>query len=140
MSKMLVAAGDIREIAGQPVFVPLWPSSCTRDVCARHRPKKFVVVSDNEVAKEMLTQATSFSKGILSETSSSSWALVSSAGRRDGRSAGCRPFAAQEARASMVDMFGQCGVYGSAQLARADDGNHGGDGELLLASRPGYHR
>jgi hypothetical protein len=52
IGKMPTAMGDIREIAGQPVFV------------LAIGPKKFVVVSDNEVAKEMLlTKANSFSKG-----------------------------------------------------------------------------
>ena len=70
MSRMPVAAGDIREIAGQPVFVPLYKLFLAYGemFVLAIGPKKFVVVSDNEVAKEMLlTQANSFSKGLLSE-------------------------------------------------------------------------
>ena len=70
MSRMPVAAGDIREIAGQPVFVPLYKLFLAYGemFILAIGPKKFVVVSDNDVAKEMLlTQANSFSKGLLSE-------------------------------------------------------------------------
>ena len=70
MSKMPVAAGDIREIAGQPVFVPLYKLFLAYGemFVLAIGPKKFVVVSDNDVAREMLKdQATSFSKGLLSE-------------------------------------------------------------------------
>ena len=62
--------GDFREIAGQPVFVPLYKLFLAYGemFVLAIGPKKFVVVSDNEVAKEMLlTQANSFSKGLLSE-------------------------------------------------------------------------
>ena len=67
MSRMPVAAGDIREIAGQPVFVPLYKLFLAYGemFILAIGPKKFVVVSDNDVAKEMLlTQANSFSKGL----------------------------------------------------------------------------
>ena len=70
MSKMPVASGDIREIAGQPVFVPLYKLFLAYGemFVLAIGPKKFVVVSDNAVAKEvLLTQAKSFSKGLLSE-------------------------------------------------------------------------
>ena len=70
MSKMPVASGDIREIAGQPVFIPLYKLFLAYGemFVLAIGPKKFVVVSDNDVAKEMLlVQAKSFSKGLLSE-------------------------------------------------------------------------
>jgi hypothetical protein len=66
IGKMPTAMGDIREIAGQPVFVPLYTlfQAYGEMFVLAIGPKKFVVVSDNEVAKEMLlTKANSFSKG-----------------------------------------------------------------------------
>ena len=53
MSKMPVAAGDIREIAGQPVFVPLYKLFLAYGemFVLAIGPKKFVVVSDNDVAR-----------------------------------------------------------------------------------------
>ena len=53
MSRMPVAAGDIREIAGQPVFVPLYKLFLAYGemFILAIGPKKFVVVSDNDVAK-----------------------------------------------------------------------------------------
>ena len=69
-SQMPVASGDIREIAGQPVFVPLYKLFLAygEQFVLAIGPKKFVVVSDNKVAKDILLhQAKSFSKGLLSE-------------------------------------------------------------------------
>ena len=126
MSKMPVAAGDIREIAGQPVFVPLYKLFLAYGemFVLAIGPKKFVVVSDNEVAKEMLlTQATSFSKGILSEILE--FVMGTGLIPADGETWKIRrrtvvPSLHKKYVASMVDMFGQCGVHGSAQLARAE--------------------
>jgi beta-ring hydroxylase len=50
MSQMQVATGDIREIVGQPVFVPLYKLFLAYGemFILAIGPKKFVVVSDNE--------------------------------------------------------------------------------------------
>lgn len=126
MSRMPVAAGDIREIAGQPVFVPLYKLFLAYGemFILAIGPKKFVVVSDNEVAKEMLlTQANSFSKGLLSEildfvmgtglipANGETWKI---------RRRTVVPSLHKKYVASMVDMFGDCGVHGSAQLAKSE--------------------
>ena len=123
---MPVAMGDIREIAGQPVFVPLYTlfQAYGEMFVLAIGPKKFVVVSDNEVAKEMLlTQATSFSKGLLSEILE--FVMGTGLIPADGETWKIRrrtvvPSLHKKYVASMVDMFGQCGVHGSAQLARAE--------------------
>ena len=64
------ARGDIREIVGQPVFVPLFKLFVAYGGVFRlsFGPKSFVVVSDPVVAKQILvTNAAQYSKGILSE-------------------------------------------------------------------------
>ena len=64
------ARGDIREIVGQPVFVPLYKLYLVYGGVFRlsFGPKTFVIVSDREVAKQILvTNAAQYSKGILSE-------------------------------------------------------------------------
>ena len=126
LGKMPVAMGDIREIAGQPVFVPLYTlfQAYGEMFVLAIGPKKFVVVSDNEVAKEMLlTQATSFSKGLLSEILE--FVMGTGLIPADGETWKIRrrtvvPSLHKKYVASMVDMFGQCGVHGSAQLARSE--------------------
>ena len=126
MSKMPVATGDIREIAGQPVFVPLYKLFLAYGemFVLAIGPKKFVVVSDNAVAKEMLlTQAKSFSKGLLSEildfvmgqglipANGDVWKI---------RRKVIVPSLHKKYVTSMVGMFGDCGLKGMAQLARAE--------------------
>ena len=126
MSKMPVAAGDIREIAGQPVFVPLYKLFLAYGemFVLAIGPKKFVVVSDNEVAKEMLmTQASKFSKGLLSEILE--FVMGTGLIPADGETWKIRrrtvvPSLHKKYVNSMVDMFGDCGMYGSAQLARSE--------------------
>ena len=64
------ARGDIREIVGQPVFVPLYKLYLAYGGVFRlsFGPKTFVIVSDRDVAKQILvTNAAQYSKGILSE-------------------------------------------------------------------------
>jgi beta-ring hydroxylase len=64
------ARGDIREIVGQPVFVPLFNLFVAYGGVFRlsFGPKSFVIVSDPAVAKQILvTNAAQYSKGILSE-------------------------------------------------------------------------
>ena len=68
--RMPEARGDIREIVGQPVFVPLYKLYLVYGGVFRlsFGPKTFVIVSDREVAKQILvTNAAQYSKGILSE-------------------------------------------------------------------------
>ena len=62
--------GDIREIVGEPVFVPLYKLFLVYGGVFRlsFGPKSFVIVSDPAVAKQiLLTNASRYSKGILSE-------------------------------------------------------------------------
>ena len=125
-SQMPVASGDIREIAGQPVFVPLYKLFLAygEQFVLAIGPKKFVVVSDNKVAKEILLhQAKSFSKGLLSEILDfvMGQGLIPANGEVwKIRRKIIVPALHRKYVASMVDMFGDCGLKGSAQLARAE--------------------
>ncbi|KAI8110244.1 hypothetical protein M9435_001923 [Picochlorum sp. BPE23] len=68
--RMPTATGDIREIVGQPVFIPLYSLFRIYGKVFRlsFGPKSFVIVSDSEVAKHvLLTNANNYSKGLLSE-------------------------------------------------------------------------
>lgn len=68
--RMPEARGDIREIVGQPVFIPLYTLFKIYGKVFRlsFGPKTFVIVSDAEVAKYvLLTNANNYSKGLLSE-------------------------------------------------------------------------
>ena len=129
MSKMPVASGDIREIAGQPVFVPLYKLFLAYGemFVLAIGPKKFVVVSDNAVAKEMLlTQAKSFSKGLLSEILDfvMGQGLIPANGEVwKIRRKVIVPSLHKKYVTSMVDMFGDCGLKGMSQLARAEKAN-----------------
>ena len=51
------ARGDIREIVGQPVFVPLFKLFLAYGPIFRlsFGPKSFVVISDNDMAKQVHT-------------------------------------------------------------------------------------
>ena len=123
MSKMPVASGDIREIAGQPVFVPLYKLFLAYGemFVLAIGPKKFVVVSDNAVAKEvLLTQAKSFSKGLLSEILDfvMGQGLIPANGEVwKMRRKVIVPSLHKKYVTSMVDMFGDCGLKGMSQLA-----------------------
>ncbi len=64
------ARGDIREIIGEPVFVPLVQLYQLYGEVFRlsFGPKSFVIVSDPALAKQiLLTNAAKYSKGILAE-------------------------------------------------------------------------
>lgn len=68
--RMPEARGDIREIVGEPVFVPLYKLFLAYGPIFRlsFGPKSFVVVSDPAMAKQiLLTNASKYSKGLLSE-------------------------------------------------------------------------
>ena len=70
LRQMPQASGDIREIVGQPVFLPLQKLAQAYGPVFRlsFGPKSFVIVSDAAVAKQiLLTNASRYSKGILSE-------------------------------------------------------------------------
>lgn len=51
----VLAAGDVRQIVGQPVFVPLYKLFLTYGKIFRlsFGPKKFVVISDAAMAKQV---------------------------------------------------------------------------------------
>ncbi|GAQ79315.1 cytochrome P450 [Klebsormidium nitens] len=69
-ANMPEARGDIREIVGQPVFVPLYRLFLVYGGVFRlsFGPKSFVIISDPLVAKQVLFKnAKNYSKGILSE-------------------------------------------------------------------------
>ena len=53
--RMPEARGDIREVVGQPVFVPLYKLFVTYGPIFRLSigPKSFVIVSDNQLAKQV---------------------------------------------------------------------------------------
>lgn len=64
------ARGDIREIVGQPVFVPLYKLFLVYGKIFRlsFGPKTFVVISDPAYTRQiLLTNADKYSKGLLSE-------------------------------------------------------------------------
>ncbi|MEW5313289.1 MAG: hypothetical protein WDW38_004870 [Sanguina aurantia] len=64
------ARGDIREIVGQPVFVPLYKLFQVYGKIFKlsFGPKTFVVISDPKYARQiLLTRADKYSKGLLSE-------------------------------------------------------------------------
>jgi beta-ring hydroxylase len=66
--RMPEARGDIREIVGQPVFVPLYKLFLTYGKIFRlsFGPKSFVVISDPAFVKQiLLTNAQKYSKGLL---------------------------------------------------------------------------
>jgi len=126
MSKMPIASGDIREIAGQPVFIPLYKLFLAYGemFVLAIGPKKFVVVSDNDVAREiLLVQATSFSKGLLSEILE--FVMGTGLIPADGEVWKVRrrvivPSLHRKYVASMTDMFGECASYGATQLSRSE--------------------
>lgn len=66
--RMPEARGDIREIVGQPVFIPLYKLFLNYGKIFRlsFGPKSFVVISDAAFAKQILyTNASKYSKGLL---------------------------------------------------------------------------
>lgn len=66
--RMPEARGDIREIVGQPVFVPLYKLYLAYGKIFRlsFGPKSFVVISDPGYARQILmTNAEKYSKGLL---------------------------------------------------------------------------
>mmetsp|Transcript_57565 Transcript_57565/g.182302 ORF Transcript_57565/g.182302 Transcript_57565/m.182302 type:complete len:453 (-) Transcript_57565:662-2020(-) len=122
---MPTATGDIREIVGQPVFVPLYTLFRAYGPVFRlsFGPKTFVVVSDNKVAKHiLLTNANNYSKGLLSEILD--FVMGQGLIPADGEVWKARrkmivPALHKKYVARMVDMFGGSAEFGSSRLALA---------------------
>jgi len=120
------ARGDIREIVGQPVFVPLYKLFRTYGPVFRlsFGPKTFVVVSDPAVAKRLLlTDAAKYSKGLLSEILE--FVMGEGLIPADGevwrvRRRAIVPALHRRYVASMVGMFGAASRRGCDRLAAAD--------------------
>ncbi|KAK9917377.1 hypothetical protein WJX75_003717 [Coccomyxa subellipsoidea] len=123
--RMPEARGDIREIVGEPVFVPLQKLAAIYGGVFRlsFGPKSFVVVSDAAVARHMLmTNATNYSKGILSEILD--FIMGSGLIPADGEVWRARrrivvPSLHRKYIANMVDMFADSGLHGVATLDAA---------------------
>ncbi|KAL6779702.1 CYP97A5 [Auxenochlorella protothecoides x Auxenochlorella symbiontica] len=119
------ARGDIREIVGQPVFLPLF------SLFQRYGPvfrltfgvKSFVIVSDPALAKQILsTNASNYSKGILSEILD--FVMGQGLIPADGevwkiRRRAIVPALHRQYLNSMLNMFGECSLHGAAVLSKA---------------------
>lgn len=120
--RMPEARGDIREIVGQPVFVPLYRLAQRYGKIFRlsFGPKTFVVISDPKYAKQILqTNADKYSKGLLSEILD--FVMGTGLIPADGevwktRRRAVVPALHKKYVASMVGMFGDCAAHGAARL------------------------
>lgn len=124
---MPTATGDIREIVGQPVFVPLYRLFLTYGPIFRlaFGPKSFIVVSDPDLAKQvLLTDASSYTKGLLSEILDfvMGTGLIPADGDvwRERRRA-IVPALHRKYIASMLGMFGECALHGARTLEKKVD-------------------
>lgn len=123
--RMPEARGDIREIVGQPVFVPLYKLFLIYGKVFRlsFGPKTFVIVSDAEVARHvLLTNASNYSKGLLSEILD--FVMGKGLIPADGevwrvRRRAIVPALHKKYITAMVTMFGDCAVHGSTMLENA---------------------
>ena len=119
------ATGDIREIVGQPVFVPLFKLFLAYGPVFRlsFGPKSFVVISDPALAKQvLLTNAHKYSKGLLSEILD--FVMGKGLIPADGeiwkmRRRAIVPSLHKKYIASMVTMFGQSTQHGMVTLEKA---------------------
>jgi beta-ring hydroxylase len=126
---MPTASGDIREIVGQPVFVPLYRLFLTYGAVFRlaFGPKSFVVVSDPDLARQvLLTDAAKYTKGLLSEILDfvMGQGLIPADGEvwRERRRA-IVPSLHRRYIGASLGMFGECALHGAKTLeARADAG------------------
>ena len=124
--RMPEARGDIREIVGQPVFVPLYKLFRTYGPVFRlsFGPKTFVVISDPNVARQLLlTNANKYSKGLLSEILD--FVMGQGLIPADGevwktRRRAIVPALHKKYVASMVSMFGRAARVGGDNLAAKD--------------------
>ncbi|GBF96486.1 cytochrome P450 [Raphidocelis subcapitata] len=125
--RMPEARGDIREIVGQPVFVPLYRLAQRYGKIFRlsFGPKTFVVISDPAYTKQILsTNADKYSKGLLSEILD--FVMGTGLIPADGevwktRRRAVVPALHRKYVASMVGMFGDCALHGAARLGAAAD-------------------
>lgn len=123
--RMPEARGDIREIVGQPVFVPLYKLFLIYGKVFRlsFGPKTFVIVSDAEIARYILfTNANNYSKGLLSEILD--FVMGKGLIPADGevwrvRRRAIVPALHKKYITAMVDMFGDCALHGSRTLNAA---------------------
>lgn len=119
------ATGDIREIVGQPVFVPLYKLFLAYGPVFRlsFGPKSFVVISDPALAKQvLLTNAHKYSKGLLSEILD--FVMGKGLIPADGeiwktRRRAIVPSLHRKYIASMVTMFGHSTLHGMKTLEKA---------------------
>lgn len=124
---MPVARGDIREIVGQPVFVPLFKLFQIYGKVFRlsFGPKNFVVVSDAEITKQiLLTNANNYTKGILSEILD--FVMGQGLIPADGevwkiRRRAIVPALHKKYISAMTEMFGDCALHGCDMLTKAAD-------------------
>ncbi len=124
-ARMPEASGDIREIVGQPVFVPLYKLFLTYGPVFRlsFGPKSFVVISDPALAKQvLLTNAHKYSKGLLSEILD--FVMGKGLIPADGeiwktRRRAIVPSLHRKYIASMVTMFGESTLHGMKTLDKA---------------------
>ena len=119
------ATGDIREIVGQPVFVPLYKLFLVYGPIFRlsFGPKSFVVISDPALAKQvLLTNAHKYSKGLLAEILD--FVMGQGLIPADGeiwktRRRAIVPSLHRKYIASMVNMFGESTLHGMKTLEKA---------------------
>lgn len=119
------ARGDIREIIGEPVFIPLFKLFLAYGPVFKlsFGPKTFVIVSDPALAKQvLLTNAHKYSKGILSEILDfvMGKGLIPADGEiwRTRRRA-IVPSLHRKYIASMINMFGDSTLNGARTLEKA---------------------
>ena len=125
--RMPVARGDIREIVGQPVFVPLFNLFRIYGKIFRlsFGPKNFVVISDADLARHiLLTNANNYTKGLLSEILD--FVMGQGLIPADGevwrvRRRAVVPALHKKYITAMTEMFGDCALHGSAMLQKASD-------------------
>lgn len=119
------ASGDVREIVGQPVFVPLYKLFLAYGPIFRlsFGPKSFVVISEPALAKQvLLTNAHKYSKGLLAEILE--FVMGQGLIPADGeiwktRRRAILPSLHRKYIASMVNMFGESTLHGMKTLEKA---------------------
>lgn len=125
-ARLPTATGDIREIVGQPVFVPLYNLYLRYGKIFKlsFGPKNFIIISDPGYTRQILqTNADKYSKGILSEILD--FVMGQGLIPADGevwkvRRRAIVPALHKKYVASMVHMFGDCAVHGAeGKLAEA---------------------
>ncbi|KAL6760138.1 cytochrome P450 [Haematococcus lacustris] len=123
--RMPEARGDLRELVGQPVFVPLYKLFTVYGKIFRlsFGPKSFVIISDPAYARQiLLTNADKYSKGLLSEILE--FVMGTGLIPADGevwrmRRRAIVPALHKKYVANMVGMFGDCTLHGCATLDAA---------------------